>query len=117
MAGNIVFDESCSWDVSGGTFRRLARGVIELTKSQSSADRLRQVLCDALDSNLMYVDFDRDIGLAMGQVFCDAVAMHLQLTIESGPDSHPNPELFDGYVAQVKRLLQLIHSRRPRGIH
>ncbi len=110
MAGIIDFDTSHYWGSSGGVFRAITSSIIELLPNTDSAIRVRGFLNDAIDSNLMYVNFADDFDPGMKADFAEALWRHCNDPKTLDPSLFAEPEFHPGYLARLFQLLCMVEG-------
>ena len=107
MAGIIDFKVG-AWNSSGGAFRAMAKGVIEHLLNDEASTRVREALREAVDSNLLYLDFGRDFEERMHAAFESALQRYLADVKARGAAGCPAPDLYPGFVERLNELAAMI---------
>ncbi len=107
MAGTFDFGAE-TWDSSGGAFRAVVTGIIAHLPLNNISTRIIAVLKDSVDSNMMFVDFDRDLDPEMREAFKIALQLYFDRVAVDGADALENPALYEGYLDRIKALVEKI---------
>lgn len=107
MAGIIEFTVG-SWGSSGGTFRAIAAGVMQHLVEDEASTRLIAVLGAALNSNLLYLHFGRDLDETMRAAFESALCRYAAEAKARGAAASESPDLYPGFVERLDELVTMI---------
>jgi len=86
----------------------MAQGVAAELDSNDASLAVKAALDEAVDSNLMYIDFETDLQPSARAAFRAALHQYRDRLIRSGPSALANPELFDGHVQRMQELSALV---------
>ena len=114
MAGTIEFRNGRRWDASGGAFRGMVLGTVGRLDDSESSKKLRAILMEAVDSNLMFIAFEEELDQEMQNRFAKALAEFASHTKAQGPSGAANSELHEGFVQRLQDLVGLIAQARDR---
>lgn len=114
MSGVIDCGSGHLWKCSSGAFVAMAKGVIGATPSAKHAGDLHAALSSALESSLFYIDLNRDVDVPGRRLFAHSLLLMMRDASSNGRELHPNPELYDGYMARLAELLYYVFDELQR---